>query len=146
MRMKRSGRTNIVVVVTIALVAAVLALFLLAGNSPSTIATKFLIALSKGDAKTLAENSYMEGVSPSEAEKRWAKTYETSKYWVFAYQILDTKEQDANNATVRLDWIKSANSGSSYSEKYELPMVRKDGQWKVDVRGISREMYPALPR
>lgn len=146
MRMKRSGRTNIVVVVTVALVAAVLALFLLAGNSPSTIASKFLLALSKGDTKTLAENSFMEGLSLSETEERWAKTYESSKYWVFAYQILDAKDQDANNATVRLDWIKGANSSSAYSEKYELPMVKKDGQWKVDVRGMSREMYPALPR
>jgi hypothetical protein len=146
MRMKRSGRASIVVVITVALVAAVLGLFLLAGESPSGVAGKFLGALARGDTKTLTDLSYMEGLSPAEIEQRWKDTHENSKYWIFAYSIKDTKQQNPTNTTVVLDWVKNAVSPSSYGEKFELPMVKVDGRWKVDVRGISREMYPSLPR
>jgi len=146
MRMKRSGRASIVIVVAIALVAAVVVLFLMAGESPSGIAGRFLTALANGDTKTVSELSYMEGKTQDQIKAEWDKTYEVSKYWHFAWEIQDTNEQDQNNAAVRLEWVKKANSPSSYAEKYELPLVKKDGHWKVDVRGISREMYPALPR
>lgn len=146
MRMKRSGRTSIVIIITVALVAAVVGLFLLAGESPTGVAGQFLTALGKGDTKTLAKLSYMDGLSEAEIEKRWQETHELSKYWAFAFKVRDANEQDPDNATVRLDWVKNAASGSAYEEKYELPMVKKDGKWKIDVRGISREMYPALPR
>ncbi len=56
-RMKRTGRASIVIVVAVALVAAVLVLFLLAGESPSGVASRFLIALAKGDTKTVSELS-----------------------------------------------------------------------------------------
>lgn len=146
MRMKRSGRASIVIVVAIALVAAVSVLFLLAGESPSGVAARFLTALQKGDTKTLAELSFLEGKSPDQMKADWDQTYSYSKYWRFAWEIQDTAEQDPDNATVRLQWVKKADSPSAYAEKYELPLVKKDGHWKVDVRGISREMYPALPR
>jgi hypothetical protein len=146
MRMKRSGRASIVVIITVALVAAVLGLFLFAGESPSGVAGKFLTALAKGDSKTLAELSYMEGLTTEQVEQRWKETHEVSKHWVFSYQIKDTKEQNATNTTVVLDWIKNAVNPSAYAEKFELPMVKRDGKWKVDVRGLSREMYPSLPR
>ena len=146
MRMKRSGRTSIVVIAAVAIVAAVVLLFLMAGDSPSAAANRFLVALAKGDTKAIAENSYMEGLQTPEIEKAWQDTYDVSKYWVFAYHIQETEEQDPNNATVRLAWVKGADSQAAYEEKYELPMVKRDGKWKVDVRGISREMYPSLPR
>ncbi len=146
MRMKRSGRTSIVIIVTVALVSAVIALFLLAGESPSGVAGKFLTALAKGDTKTLTALSYMGELPPDKVEAEWKKTYEASKYWVFAFGITDSIEQDSNNATVKMQFVKNASSPSAYDEKYELPLVKKDGKWLVDVRGISRDMYPSLPR
>ena len=146
MRMKRSGRTSIVVIIALALVAAVVVLFLMAGESPSGVASKFLTALAKGDSKTLAETSFIEGVSQDELQKKWEATHEVTKYWQFNYMIQDTTQQDANNAAVVMQWVKNATSQASYGEKYELPLAKRDGKWKVDVRGISREMYPALPR
>ncbi|MBC8064912.1 MAG: DUF4878 domain-containing protein [Chlorobia bacterium] len=144
--MKRSGRASLVVVIMAALVAAVAGLFLLAGESPTAVTGKFLTALAKGDAKTLASLSFMDGLPEAEIEKKWQETHDASKFWTFAYQIQDSNEQDANTATVRLQWIKNAMSGSAYEEKYELPLLKVGGKWKVDVRGISREMYPSLPR
>ncbi|MBN9501888.1 MAG: hypothetical protein BGO01_09580 [Armatimonadetes bacterium 55-13] len=144
--MKRSGRASIVIVLMVAVVAAVVVLFLLAGDSPSAVAGRFLGALAKGDEKTLAQLSYMDGRSEQEMEAEWKETYENAKYWRFVWKINDTKEQDANNATVILGWYKNAASPGTYEEKYELPLVKKDGHWKVDVLGISREMYPGLPR
>lgn len=146
MRMKRSGRASIVVVLTVALVAVVVGLFLLGGESPSGVAGKFLTALAKGDAKTLADLSYMEGLSSEQVEQKWKATHEASKYWVFQFLVKDTKEQDSGNSTVVLEWVKNASSGGAYPEKFELPMTKRDGKWKVDVRGMSREMYPSLPR
>lgn len=146
MRMKRSGRTSIVIVVVVALIAAIVILFLMAGESPSGVAGRFLIALAKGDSKTLAELSHMDGLSQPEIEQKWKDTKEVTKYWAFNYSIRDTKELDPTTATVALGWYKDATSPNTYEEKYELPMIKKDGKWKIDVRGISREMYPALPR
>jgi hypothetical protein len=146
MRMKRSGRTSIVIIVTVALVAGVIGLFLLAGESPTGVAGRFLTSLAKGDTKTLASLSYMGDLPPDKVEEAWKNTYEVSKYWKFAYSISGSNEQDSNNATVKLQWVKGADNPSAFEEKYELPLVKKDGKWLVDVRGISRDMYPALPR
>ena len=145
MRMKRSGRVSLVLILAIAAVVAALALFLLAGESPRGVAGQFLTALAKGDAKTLAELSYMEGQTPEQIESKWKDTYAYSKYWIFAYMIKDVRDLDKDNSTVTLGWVKNATKESSYEEKFELPMVRKDGKWKVDVRAMSREMYPYLP-
>lgn len=146
MLMKRSGRVSLVVVVAVALLVAVLALFLLAGESPRGVASRFLTALARGDTKTLAELSYLEGNTPAQIEAKWKQTHEFSKYWVFAYGIKGVRDQDPDHSTVTLGWVKNASGSSAYEEKYELPMVRKDGKWLVDVRAISREMYPSLPQ
>ena len=146
MRMKRSGRASIVIVIAIALVAAVVVLFFMAGESPSGVAGRFLTALAKGDTQTVADLSYMEGKTPQQIKTEWDETYELSKYWRFTYEVQDSNEQDTDNATVPIQWVKKADSSGAYAEKYELPLVKRDGHWKVDVRGISREMYPALPR
>ena len=146
MRMKRSGRVSFVLVIAIAVVVGAIALFMMAGESPSGIAGRFLTALAKGDTKTLAELSYMDGLSQAEIESKWKETHESSKYWVFAFAIKDVKEQDANNATVNLDWFKDLGGIQPDEGKAELPMVKRDGTWKVDVRAISRNMYPFLPQ
>lgn len=144
--MKRSGRASLVVVVAVALVAAVVVLFMMAGESPSGVASKFLTSLAKGDLKTVSELSYMEGLSQEQIRQKWDETYSVTKHWLFAFAIADSSEQDERNATVRLKWVKSAMNPSAYEEKYELPLIKVDGKWKVDVRGMSREMYPSLPR
>jgi hypothetical protein len=146
MRMKRSGRASLVIVILVALVAAVVVLFLMAGDSPSGVAGRFLTALAKGDTKTLADLSYMEGKTTDQIKDEWDKTKGVTKYWQFQWKIQDSKDQDADNSTVVLGWVKNSASISAYEEKYELPLVKRDGKWKIDVRGISREMYPALPR
>lgn len=146
MRMKRSGRTSIIVIITVTLVAAVIGLFLLAGESPTGVGTKFLTALANGNAKQLAELSYMDGLNQAQIEEKWKESYETSKFWMFAYRVQGTTNQDSKSATIKLEWVKNVSNPSSYGEKFELPMVMIDGKWKVDVRAISREMYPGLPR
>jgi len=146
MRMKSSGRASIVIVVAIVIVAAIVVLFFMAGESPSGIAGRFLTALAKGDTKTVADLSFIEGKSPEQIKAEWDQTYAYSKYYRFAWEVQDAAEADENNAAVRIQWTKKADRPGAYAEKYELPLVKKDGHWKVDVRGISREMYPALPR
>src|SRR6476620_533134 len=117
MRMKRSGRTSIVVIIALALVAAIVVLFLMAGESPSGVGAKFLTALAKGDTKTLAETSFIDGVSQDDLQKKWEATHEVTKYWQFNYMIQDTTQQDANNAAVVMQWVKNATSQASYGEK-----------------------------
>ena len=133
MRMKRSGRVSLVLIAAVAIVAAVVALFMLAGDSPSGVAGRFLSALAKGDTKTLAELSYMEGLSQSQIEAKWKATHDSSKYWVFAYAIKDVKEQDANNATVNLDWVKDKDGAN-----LDLSTRANTKTWRRPINSCSR--------
>ncbi len=62
------------------------------------------------------------------------------------YSIRSERIVDSNDAAVSLSVWRNYFSGISYDEKFELPMIKQEGKWLVDVRGINREMFPALPR
>ncbi len=47
---------------------------------------------------------------------------------------------------VRMMVIRNAERDGAYEEKFELPLVKKDGKWKVEVLGLDRRLYPGLPR
>jgi hypothetical protein len=68
------------------------------------------------------------------------------KYYLFTYKITSARQIDENNAQVTMQFTKDAGDPSSYDAKYEIPLVKVGNEWKVDVKAISRELYPAIPR
>lgn len=116
-------------------------------ESMSSTCGRFLSALSSGDIDTLVATSYAGTKTPEEMRKEWEFTInEAAPYYRFIYKIENSREQGSTGGSVAIRFWKNATSSGSYDEQFDIPMVKTDGGWKVDVRGISREMFPALPR
>jgi hypothetical protein len=145
--MKKAGRALVPVIFALAVViVGVMFLVLASSATPTSVANDFLVALAKGDTKNLASLGYIEGVSEDQAQKVWAKTIDRSMYYRFVWRIKNAAQASPSNASVQMDVVKNADGPGSYPDDYELPLVKIDGKWRVDVRGISRAMYPGLPR
>jgi hypothetical protein len=134
-------------VIVFGVVAAAMAVFMNASEQPDTVAVKFLNALGTGNVDELTRLSYMDKVPPEEIRKKWDFTVHVAgPYYRFRYVITSGVMNDAETAAVRLDFYRNALSSQTYSDQYELPLVKIGNQWKVDVRGLNREMYPGLPK
>jgi hypothetical protein len=127
-------------------VVFIVVLFFLGKDSPSQVASQFLVALAKGDVDTLVKDSYYQG-SEEQLRKEWEfAVKEAGPYYRFVWRIKDERQSTDTAASIQLGWRKNATSPASYEDNTELPMVKDGGRWKVDVRAIDRELYPALPR
>ena len=145
--MRQAGRVNIVAVGAIVAVAMIAVVLLFSRQSVTESASKFMTGLATGDVETLTSLSYMSETSNEDIRKKWNfAVNEAGKHYMFRWRILGAKENDENTAAVRMHVWRNANSPATYEENFQLPMLKVDGQWKVDVRAISREMYPGLPR
>lgn len=144
--MKRRGRANWLVILGSIGLVVIIALFFLGGRSASSVAAEFMSALGKHDVAKLTELSYMDGSTPEEVRKKWEYTVQVAPYYRFRWQFLGESNPTPDSAAVRL-WVwRDAQSPATYEEKFEIPLVKIDGNWKVDVRGLNRLMFPALPR
>lgn len=143
----RSGKANwLIVAGTLGLILIVVILSF-AKESPQTAANRFMYALAKGDVKQLTAMTYAEGKSPQEIEEAWDFTInKAAPYYRFVFKYESAVQSDPNSASVKYMVVGNADSPSSYEEKREVPLVMKDGKWLVDVRGMDRRMFPALPR
>ncbi|MBS1723778.1 MAG: hypothetical protein JSS66_12600 [Armatimonadetes bacterium] len=145
--MRRAGRGNWILISLICLVLAIIGIVALAGESPSNVGNRFMRALARADVDTLVDLSYFNPpLSKDEIRKEWTKTLDISKYYRFVYQIKGNVRPTPDRATVSMMVMRNVERGMAYEENFSLDMVQVDGKWKVDVRSISREMYPALPR
>jgi hypothetical protein len=125
----------------------ILGLLLFSGESPTGVAVRFMGALADGDYKELAELSHIEGRDQKDLEEDWKFATEVAgKYYSFRYRFVNQVDSDKNTASVRTQVWRNYNGGSSYEENFPLPITKVDGKWKVLVRGLSRKMYPGLPR
>jgi hypothetical protein len=126
---------------------AIIVLAFASGESAQSVGSQFMAALARGDAKALAQLSHVPGMSKEELEKEWEFTTSVAaKHYTFRYKILGQVEASRNDASVRMQVWRNYAAGGSYEENFPLPMERVDGKWKVLVRGMSRKMYPGLPR
>lgn len=144
---RRAARVNLIVLLSAigALVVVVLLFFLPA--SPQTAGTAFMDALARQDSKKLADLSFVQGKEVAEVQKDWeALLNGPAKYYRFYWNHSQTVQSGADIAAVRFQVTRDVDSGMSYEEKFELPMVKKNGAWKVDVRRVDRRMFPFLPR
>lgn len=116
-------------------------------ESPDSAGAKFMFALAKGDSAKLTDLSYISGASKEDIKKQWDyATKVAAPHYLFAFRLNGSSQSSPDEASVKVMMFRNVGDPGSYEEKFELPMVRKEGRWLVDVAGINRGLYPALPR
>lgn len=145
--MRRAGRVHWLVLATGVAVLVLAVLALLSAESPEGAAQKFMTALAKQDAQTLADRSYFRPArDKGQVIEAWKKTLNRAEYFRFVWRFKGSTVLPNDRATVNMEFVRDAGTRWAYEENFSLDMVKEGGRWKVDVLGMSREMYPALPR
>lgn len=143
---KQAGRAHWLIVAGITSVLLVVGLFLFARDSAAETATGFMTALSKGDVDKLVELSYFDRTSTDELRKKWDfAVHRAGPHYLFAWRVENVSQADSENAAAMMAVTRNIDQ-EGFEEKFQLPLVKKDGSWKVDVRAINRTLFPALPR
>ncbi len=144
--MRRAGRFNPIVLIGLVSAIAIIVALFFAKDVPTSATNEFLVAMAKRDVKKVTELSAYEG-SRAELEKQWDYCLNVaSLHYRWIYKIRSYRETAPGQAAVAIGFTKNAFDESSYEENFDIPMKKVDGKWKVDVRSMSREMFPALPR
>lgn len=145
--MMQSGRGNWLLISVVAVLAAIGVVIATAGETPTTATARFMTALAKGDAQTLTDMSYFNPPrSREQVLEAWKKTLQYGKFYVFSWRVTEDTRPSPGHAKVGLQVAKDANSQMAYEEPFSVDLVQQNGKWLVDVRSISRPMYPSLPR
>lgn len=144
--MRRAGRVSPLILLAMFGVIVVALLLFFGKEGPAVAATRFMDALARGDVDTLTKTSFANGKTQEELRKDWEfATSTVGKHYRFAWSIVSSNVVNDETANVRVSVERNFGPGS-YPENYGLPMRKEEGVWKVDASGISREMYPGLPR
>lgn len=144
---RNAGRISPLTVFGVAAVALVGVGLFVAQESVTTVGSKFMDALARGDVDRLTEMSYMSDLPKEEIRKRWEFAVHTAApYYRFTWAIAGATETADGGGSIRLKVTRNIDAGGGYEENFQLPLVKTKEGWKVDIRSISREMYPGLPR
>ena len=144
--MKQAGKAHWLTIAGILSIFVVAGLFFFAKDPVGETANDFMVALAKGDIDTLTELSSFQGATKEQLKEKWRFTIEeVAPHYMFAWKILSVARSDENTAAARMMVRRNADRGG-FDETFQLPLVKENGEWKVDVRSISRAMYPGLPQ
>lgn len=147
LRMRQSGRVNVIAILAVVAVAMVLVVIFFSKQSLSTAGGEFMDALTRGDVDKLTELSVVGNETPDEIKKQWQfATQVAGRNYSFKWRVTGETQSSDTSGAVQLSVERNFGSGGSYEQNYALPMVKVGGQWKVDVANVSREMYPGLPK
>lgn len=117
-----------------------------AQGSPSAVSVKFMEALATGNVDKLTELSYVE-VPKEELRKKWEYALKVAgPTYRFIWTVEPAVQASDTTAAAKLNLTHKTYSAIPMDDKYEIPMVKHDGKWLVDVAGLNREIFPALPR
>lgn len=145
--MKRAGRISPLVVIGVICILLVIPLFFVTQKGPEIVARDFMTALGNGDANKLASLSIIGNDDEPTRVKDWQQSLEVGKHYYFTWRITDVTENTPDTAAVQLQMRRNLQLAMGKDElKYELPMKKVGGAWKVDVGSMDRDIYPALPR
>lgn len=122
-------------------------------DTPEKAVNQFLLALAKKDVDRLVELSYWEG-SPDGLRQQWDFCVnKAAKHYVFLWKLISTHKVSNDRAAVRVTILEFRSSRGQlvYGTEVqpggmEVPVLRVDGRWKVDLMSLSRRFYPFLPR
>ena len=145
--MRQSGRISLLALVVIVGLVLVGFILLFGQESLTSVGARFMTALAKGDVDTLTKMSSLGDEPEDQIRKQWVFACNTAgKHYAFLWRITSSMEQERDKiGSVQMQVTRNAMSPGGYDEGFQLPLIKKDGQWKVDVGSISRQMYPALP-
>jgi hypothetical protein len=144
--MKQAGRAHWLILAGVASVIAVVVLFLFAKDSTTDTAGAFLRALGKGDVDTLVDLSFYDQASKEELREKWDfAVNRAGPHYIFAWKLVGSVQSDEETAAVSVMFVRDYDKGG-YEQKLQIPLVKREGRWLVDVRAIDRSVYPALPR
>lgn len=145
--MRTSGRANIAIVIAGAFIVALGAMTMFTEPTATDVASRFMAAMAKLDASTLADLSYVEGEDKGRVLEQW--TYMTdvvAKEYTFSYEIKGEKSLSDKSSIVWMMFTKHAGMDGAFEERFELPMIKTDEGWKVDILATSRDFLPGMPR
>jgi len=145
--MKQSGRISLLALGSLVCIVFVAGLMIFSRESAASAGTRFMVALQDHDVNTLTKMSMMQGASEPDIRKQWDFAVNTAeKYYQFGFRVEGASQASDNTASVKVRIIKDIDKPGSYDVLSELPMVKVNNDWKVDVRSISRDFYNCLPR
>jgi hypothetical protein len=151
--MRISGRVNFLALGAILMVGLMVAAILLAKETPQTAAVNFMDALARHDVKKLTELSLINESDPAAAEakrkkleKEWDfSVNEAGRHFPFTWRVTSANATTETTGTATIQMLQDAVNPASYEMKFDIPLEKEGGKWKVDVGGISKLMFPALP-
>lgn len=141
MKRGRVSLLTIFVIVGILALGALLA-FSSSSESPETATVKFMDALARNDAKTLASVTFLDDVSQEELEKRWAKSCDYNEFYQFRWSIKSAQAVTDKTASATISMLAL---GSNETD-YKIPLAKRDGKWLVDLAVVDRNFFPSLPK
>lgn len=145
--MKRSGRVSPLIVVGIACLLLIFPLMCASTRGPEYTAAEFMTALGKADVDKLAQTSIIGSASPERTRELWKQTLERGQHYLFTFRVGASTQNTPDTAVVEL-WLRrnlQLKMGQE-EEKFQLPLIKQNNAWKVDVQSMDRNIYPALPR
>ncbi len=126
-------------------ILVVAAIALSGGESASMVATQFMSGLAVGDLETVLRTSTISDMDAETQRKVWKDSLERGRYYRFRWKYTAESPQSADATSILLAVERNV-AMSSYDENFQIPCRKIDGKWKVDVRSLSRQLYPFLPR
>jgi hypothetical protein len=140
-------RPNLIVLLGLFGLAAIFVLVFLSGVSPQRAGEEFMVALAKKDVRKLVEMSYLPNPS-APLESQWEDCVNgKARNFMFMWVWEEGTSRPTNDeAVLRLHLIEFRGATQDATDTYELPLIKRDGRWKVDLRGLTRKFFPDLPK
>ena len=139
-------RFNPIIAVGLLGLIAIGVVMLMIGKSPDEAAREFMTALSKGDVAKLTQMSYLPDPERP-IDEQWRETFEQkAKNYVFAWQLQGSEKMSDAEAVVKVMIVEYRGPELHENDVANLPLTKRDGDWKVDIRSLSRTFFPGLPR
>jgi hypothetical protein len=106
-----------------------------------------MTALQKHDIDQLTELSAVPADQKGKLHKQWDFCLNTATpTYNFRWQFQYSAATGTDTEVVTVKMWKNADNPGSYDENFQVPLVKVDGRWKVDVYRMSSKFYPAIPR
>jgi hypothetical protein len=138
---------NPIALVGIICLVLLVPLFFASKRGPENTAVDFMSALAKGDVDQLTKLSTIGNLPPDQVHKKWEDAINAAKYYRFAWRITDVSSASDTSAAVEMQLRRNLNTREGEDEMpHELPLVKVNGEWKVPVDQMDRDIFPYLPR
>lgn len=144
---KTPRRLNIGAIFGGIIVIMVAVILIFSQESPKAAGTRFMDAMARGDVKTISSLSVLGKDDQPTIEKKWDRALNfVGKHYGFTWMITAESKASETSAAVRMQVERNIQDPSFYEEKFELPMIKVNGKWKVDVGNLDRRIFPGLPQ